>query len=358
MVKQQNSSRSYSWMIYSLVVLIASGFIFYTPTFSSAIYKKETLSRYDILDLFAKDAMAWNISTTPIPISAPSVILKSILKKDLKSIPEELKHLVDQDTVRVQDVRNYLNGLRLTKLMSLCSGSNEEQCRNIVNIPDPEFGITPLHLALSYGDKQTAAYLKSLGADSDLLDSVGRKPQNMSFSSFIANSKKAAKMNCDLPVVTVKTADDFSEIRRLIREGEPVLMKGVMHLLDIPQMDLNKLVSEFGDNRVTVGQVPYADVFKLNHTISTLQDYYNKHVLVKSESPLYIFQKNSNLTRLGLAALSKLVIRAFPDIICPVEYGQTGSDSIHFYLGAKNSGAPFHIHADAINLVVGGQKRW
>jgi hypothetical protein len=58
--------------------------------------------------------------------------------------------------------------------------------------------------------------------------------------------------------------------------------------------------------------------------------------------------------------LGDLVNKAFPSpsLICPVEYGNTGLDSIHFFWGSKNSGAPLHIHADAINLVVHGEKKW
>ncbi len=136
--------------------------------------------------------MDWTVSTTPIPISAPSVIIKAIMSKDMDNIPEELQHLASQNTISVQKVRQYTNIKRYQALMKLCR--DEDYCRHWVNQADPEFGITPLHLAYASGDLLSIELLKSLGADSELEDNAGRKPQNLSFSKFVENSKKFARM--------------------------------------------------------------------------------------------------------------------------------------------------------------------
>ncbi|PRP88119.1 hypothetical protein PROFUN_04210 [Planoprotostelium fungivorum] len=303
---------------------------------------RPSIDRYSILEHFANGTMNFDISTTPLPISASSVILKSILSNKKDSVPKSLQHLVGQSTVNVNTVR-------------------------YIDQQDPEFGLTALHLAHQSGDAEAIKFLESLGAKLDVQDSVGRLPSNLSFTNFIKNSKKWARQagrTCDIPVVDVKSEADFSEIKRLVGEGEPVLMKNAMKFLvnanELAAIQIQDLVEKYGSSHVTVGEVPYANVFRLPHDISTLRDYYVHHVQNKSEHPLYIFQKHSQMTEAGLTALGDLVSRAFPtpSLICPVEYGSTGSDSIHFYLGAKNSGAPFHIHADAANLVVRGSKRW
>lgn len=326
------------------------------------------IEEYSLLELFANNSMAWDISTTPIPISAPSVILKSILAKEMDKIPADLKYLAKHDTVSVDIVRQYINKQRFHKLAELCGGPNEQLCRKWINKADPEFGITPLHMAQGLGDQQAIEYLKYLGADANILDNAGRKPMNMSFGSFVKNSKKFARLagrtDCDFPVVDARSPDAFKEIRRLVNEGEPVLIRKGLSLLDggkeLANLDLELLVKQYGDSKVTVGEVPYANVFRLDHSISTLKDYYNHHVLTKSDAPLYIFQKNNDITESGLHALGDLVTKAFPspNLICPVEYDNTGLDSIHFFWGSKNSGAPLHVHADAINLVVHGEKKW
>lgn len=326
------------------------------------------VEEYSLLELFANNSMAWDISTTPIPISAPSVILKSILAKEVDKIPAELKYLAKHDTVSVDIVRQYINKQRFHKLTELCGGQNEQLCRKWINKADPEFGITPLHMAQGLGDQQAVEFLKYLGADANLFDNAGRKPMNLTFGSFIKNSKKFARLagrtDCDFPVVDASSSNALKEIRRLVNEGEPLLIRNGLSLLDggkdLANLDLEKLVKQYGDSKVTVGEVPYANVFKLDHSISTLKDYYNHHVITKSDAPLYIFQKNNDITESGLRALGDLVTKAFPSphLVCPVEYDNTGLDSIHFFWGSKNSGAPLHIHADAINLVVHGEKKW
>jgi hypothetical protein len=82
--------------------------------------------------------------------------------------------------------------------------------------------------------------------------------------------------------------------------------------------------------------------------------------LQQSNAPLYIFQKHPDITEAGLRVLGELVDTALPvrSIVCPVMFKNSGRDSIHFFLGSANSGAPFHIHADALNVITMGRKQW
>jgi hypothetical protein len=274
----------------------------------------------------AKNAMNWEVSTTPIPISAPSVIIKAIMSKDTNNIPEQLRYMADLDTIRVQDVRDYTNSQRFKILNEFCAGERRSHCEKWINQADPEFGVTALHLAYASMDYRSIGFLTSLGANEELLDNAGRKPKNLTFEHFIRNSaKKAGSSSCQIPTVDVESIEDLVEIRRLVNEGEPVLIKKALSVLLhgelLSKLTIPQLIERYADSQVTIGEVPYADVFLLPHTVTTLQDFYRKHVLAESSTPLYVFRKNPDITFEALKALSELVEKAFPrDVICPVEY--------------------------------------
>ena len=42
------------------------------------------------------------------------------------------------------------------------------------------------------------------------------------------------------------------------------------------------------------------------------------------------------------------------DLFCPLH----SADALHFFLGSRLTGAPFHLHADAMNILVQGGKTW
>jgi hypothetical protein len=120
---------------------------------------------------------------------------------------------------------------------------------------------------------------------------------------------------------------------------------------------------------VTVGSVPYAGYFGLETRKMGLVEFFNSHVKRDGSVPEaggavpYVFEKNKRVTRDGLNMLSQFVNLVFrgaeTQLICPIDGGRNGAgESIHFYLGRNGSGAPTHVHADAINLLVRGWKRW
>jgi hypothetical protein len=340
------------------------------------------LPDHAILDFFAQNVMAWSVSTTPIPISQVSQIIKSLFSGNVAQVPAGLLHYRSKlqsnvTFVNIAELRNHLNAMRYGKLESLCSPA--KRCSQAVQFADPIFGITPLHLAYQQGDQKAVQLLLNLGANPNALDVAKRAPQNMSFTSFVANSKKWAKepTSCGIPVVDASNPKDILNIARLVLEGEPVLIRNFLplvrgaHLLTMAQ-DLDALVQSHHNVKVKYGNVPYADYFGLPTGNTTLKEFYDHHVVDhiskgSNQVPQYIFQKDDDLTAPFMPVLETLVADYFPTIevynrtqrlVCPPSYAGTGNASLHYFLGAPESGAPFHIHADAINLNVRGPKKW
>ncbi len=128
------------------------------------------------------------------------------------------------------------------------------------------------------------------------------------------------------------------------------------HLLD---WDPSEFVERHGDVQVKVGAVPYAEAFNLSTSRMSLREYYRRFVVPESEAPLYVFSKGPAVCRDGYDAIVKLMGEAFPMPELMEHPDKTGAlDGIHFFLGRQGSGAPFHIHADAINVAVSGVKQW
>ncbi|ORZ38765.1 hypothetical protein BCR44DRAFT_1281513 [Catenaria anguillulae PL171] len=125
--------------------------------------------------------------------------------------------------------------------------------------------------------------------------------------------------------------------------------------------DLDQLIAKHGHAQVRFGTVPYADYFGLETGVTTLADFYTKHVKNAAHSdrpPQYVFQKHSDLTLSLLPVLEHLALTHFPRLahdggrlICPPSFAGTGNASIHYFVGAPGSGAPFHIHADAVTSI-------
>lgn len=312
-------------------------------------------------------------STTPIPISTVSVWMKRLLSRD-ETVPQDLLSAAPPgDTMRVAPVRRWLNAKRLRRISGiLCGGPSPTMSCN-VNEVDPHFGITPLHVAAASGDEELREWLLDRGADADVVDNVGRKAHNLTYGKFIANSKRWAKAagrtHCDLPEVVfedgmtgAELAHARSEASRLVSEGEPVLLRGVLrHYAPkiVDEWTVEKFIETHGSTPVTVGSVPYAGAFSLETSRMSLKEYFSRFVVSSSEAPLYVFDRAQAINGEGYEAILAVLRDMFPIpklIADPDEAG--GLDGCHFYLGRPNSGAPFHIHADALNAVVSGSKRW
>ena len=404
-------------------------------------------SKNSILSIFAREAFDWSTSTTPAPLSATAVLVKAILA-DKGTLPAGLAGAVltaaavlgDDDTaaeqavldVRVGPVRDYVSSRVLEKVRELCASSSTSpgggDCNP--NEIDPDFGTTPLHLAELWGSRELSEYLLSIGADPEIYDTVGRQPRNMTFKAFSANSKRAAgarlpsgddpEERCEIPEVTIplfpgvatatgggkalSTSEEIavakewrdsataalSEVRRLVSEGEPVMVRNMIQwlLADSPIGKLEdnsnnsstlqyqgaaQFVEAWGHRPVDVGSVPYAKNFDLANERTTLRDYMTRAAVTAGGGPLgdkaqapapnYVFQVDVEACAEGRELLGRVVKAALPSsgespIVCPPASGLRGLESVHYYLGARWTGAPFHIHSDALNIAVSGKKRW
>lgn len=305
-------------------------------------------------------------STTPIPISALSVLMKALLSNS-PTLPQPLTALPPANTQPTSPVTAYLNARRLARITALCAAT---PCN--INEADPVFGTTPLHIAAASNDAALTTYLLSRGADVNAVDAAGRKPANLTYDAFIPNSKKwaraAGRHNCDLPQVIFPppgaAADDaVREARRLVSEGEPVLLRGALrHFAPalVESWRVDDLLAQFGAVNVTVGSVPYAAEFELEVQAMSLGEYYERFVHEGADGQaLYVFDRHSELSAAGYEVVADMVRAIMPVpslIVDPEDAG--GVEAIHFYLGRPGSGAPFHIHSDAVNAVVAGSKRW
>lgn len=401
-----------------------------------------------ILSIFARESYDWVSSTTPVPVSTSAVLAKLVLA-DKSTLPAGLEAFLtaapavsgDDGTaagqavldVPLRPLQDFLSSRVLEEVRQLCASSSNSPgggggCDP--NEADPDFGITPLHLAELWGSRELSEYLLSIGADPEIYDIVGRQPRNMTFNAFSANSKKAAdarlppgadpEERCEMPEVViplfpgVATATGggkalseseqiaaakewrdsataaLSEVRRLVSEGEPVVVRNVVPWLvadssfeNIEDNNSNytstvqyrsaaQFVEAFGHRPVDVGKVPYAKLFDLAVERTTLKDYVTRAAATVAGAPTgdkelatpnYVFQVDTEACVEARQLLGRIVEAALPSsgenpIVCPPQGGLTGLKSVHYYLGARWTGAPFHIHADALNLVVSGKKRW
>lgn len=315
-----------------------------------------------LLQALCKHQFEWTKSTTSIPISSVSVIAKALLSKDATVLPTAFHHLIpNSDNLILQPVRDVLNQRRLANVRALC-----ERTTCDYNEADAEFGLTPLHVAALTRDELLTNFLTSHGAMPQE-DHVGRLPLNLTFENFIANAKRARKeeQDCDFPIVDF--ANDVSharqEARRLVGEGEPLLMRHAYRHYDTTDESVHWSVSDwvqrFGEVDVTVGSVPYARAFNLSTRSMKLSEYFHRFIKRKEADNVYVFNKGPKISQNGYETIGRLVehVLEWPGLI--VHPNRTGhAQGIHFSFGREGSGAPFHIHADALNGLVNGRKKW
>lgn len=147
------------------------------------------------------------------------------------------------------------------------------------------------------------------------------------------------------------------EVKRLVREGEPLIIRGVGRG---PEKTLDELVEKFGDRQVRVGAVPYADYFGMDIKHLTLREFVEQSVKGDDNGklPLYVFAKENSINAEYYDFLAGIVKEAFPVPDLFADPDALGVSALHFALGRNGSGAPMHIHSDALNYVVTGSKRW
>lgn len=118
----------------------------------------------------------------------------------------------------------------------------------------------------------------------------------MSFARFRANSRKWARVagrECEVPELAIPAhpaADDpdtlrtLSEFRRLVGEGEPVILRNarsyVERVLEQPLQyrSAEELVQDYGDIEVRVAPVPYAGNFAVEEETMPLSEFHRRCV--------------------------------------------------------------------------------
>lgn len=296
---------------------------------------------------------------------------KALLSGETHSLPPSLRTLVPEDghTLQLQPVRDALNAERFAVVKTFCEdgdGHVLKQCN--VNQVDPQFGLTPLHLAAYTRDNTLADWLTSHGARS-VPDSVNRLPKNLTFQNFIANAKRSKPQgsDCDLPTVDLShdSRRALKEVSRLVGEGEPLLIRNAYSFyarkLGVPteqEWNVADWIETFGNETVTFGPVPYANAFNLTTNRLPLRDYYTQFVARSETDNMYVFNKNANICAEGYRLLSAMVDEILPPelIVHPDRTGKL--EGIHYFFGRPQTGAPFHVHADALNAAVHGRKKW
>ncbi|CAM9259243.1 unnamed protein product [Hapterophycus canaliculatus] len=445
-MKQATSSER--WPGWFGIVVVSAAVIAGAVWSGPLVFFSEDHGSNSVLTIFAREAFDWSSSTTPAPLSATAVLVKAILGGKTNALllgledtilsregsDESVKAAAD---VKVGPVRDFVSSRILKEIKQRCSSgarssshSHSNSCDP--NEIDPEFGTSPLHLAELWGSSELVDYLLSIGANPETFDSVGRQPRNMTFKSFSYNSKKAADarlpspgsafvppadvadMKCEIPEVIVPLFPEYgkdatsenlpaaeqqeqwqiaavaalAEVRRLVSEGEPVMVRNV-----VPWLQQEKLLEEgrrlqfpdaasfaetWGHRPVDVGGVPYAKNFNLSNEKTTLKKYIestsgaiaaagrgssDRTASATDRFPKYVFQVDAEACVEGYELMARIVEAALPSsgdkpIVCPPPSGLRGLESVHYYLGGRWSGAPFHIHSDALNLAVSGKKKW
>lgn len=365
---------AFATIIFSLTILSLGGLSWYFLRSSPSLsrLRGEPRSGQSFLASLTADEFDWSASTTPIPVSTASVWLKLLLSGGSGAPPSLVENIEPGDTVQIAPVRRWLNTQRFDKIIATLCRPDNAGFRCDVNEQDPMYGLTPMHVAAASGDDQLAEWLKEQGADMDAMDKAARKPQNLTFANFISNSKRwarqAGRVHCDLPEVvfddsnTQRIEHAIKESQRLAFEGEPFLMRGALKYF-APQFlnawNVRNFIQQHGHINVQVGPVPYASYFNISSASMPLKQYYDDHVMSSREHPLYVFQQNSNANKEGYNILLQIIRKLFPiPALFEDPENSGGIDGIHFFLGRPGSGAPMHIHADAVNALVHGSKRW
>ena len=175
---------------------------------------------------------------------------------------------------------------------------------------------------------------------------------------------KLTEDRCDFDVIGYN-ADTETLLLEYLSLQRPVLVRNATNPQKLKQLfhhwQRNKMIKEYGHLTFSEVLVPYAESFGYNHSMTTLEQFINKMEQLYQEyktvqdllllsSPTYIFEAippNSPL----------LDYFTLPDILNP-SVTHISVTKTQFYVGPPLSGAPFHFHRNAWNVLIYGLKRW
>ena len=127
---------------------------------------------------------------------------------------------------------------------------------------------------------------------------------------------------------------------------------------------------------VRVASMPYAQKFGVANEEMSLRDFYDVFIVANKTHPAddlqaaprhehkpYVFQWAPEACSEGFGAIADFLAEALPmrgpqSLLCDPKVNGLGLNTMHFYIGNAGSGAPSHVHSDAVNLALNGAKRW
>lgn len=236
------------------------------------------------------------------------------------------------------------------------------------------------------------------------------------YTPFFLVLKRVSWLRCEIPEViiplfpdvaankTVRTAEEtaavndwrisssaaLADVRRLVSDGVPVMTRNVVPYLladsrelgghhnssqQLQYHDAAAFTKAWGHRTVDVNSVSYAKSFETSKERMLLKDYVTRSIeatAVPAETPSgkhyaraphYVTQMDPEACAEGREIMGRFVEAALPSsgrnpTVCPPPGGLLGMEKMQYYQGEAWSGAPFHMHSDALNMVVAGKKRW
>ncbi|XP_065843159.1 jmjC domain-containing protein 8-like isoform X2 [Oscarella lobularis] len=170
------------------------------------------------------------------------------------------------------------------------------------------------------------------------------------------DSRENISNNCDLPNVLVDDLTREKFLSDFVDLSCPFIMRDVGNTWHLKEtLRRESLLNEHRDVDLLVGYIPYGEVFGEFNGYATVGEYvdYMDRIAEGNESdnvPLYVFDSGvleSRFVRKNQYSL--------PDAF---DVWKDRDQYHQFILGAPGSGAPFHFHCPAVNVVIYGRKRW
>jgi len=365
-----------------------------------------------------------------LPASLP-LKLGSVLSRDIKDPLEEESVSVARWLLRGGVPLDGVDGGGNTALHHACQGGNLQLARLLLQAgADPNTlnleKRSALHYAVAFGHAQLAGLLVEQGANLDQRDRNGVRPIDMlanpgailpeDAQRFLNITQRPVRriervihpelgrpgnrtswvggtggwgaerlpgfeqdMDCDC--IDQFFADEISgqEIfDRYIARNAPVLIRG---LLDdwkaVQDYRMERLLSEHGQLRVQVSDIPYAQKFGGSTMVDmTLAEYVAEvaaHRIVGGKHPWYVFkghpvpavaEAEQSLVPFESCPTPKSIAAAFDKTLPMAARGRQGKKgreafiNAQWALGGEGTGAPIHFHNTAWSALIYGAKKW
>jgi len=214
------------------------------------------------------------------------------------------------------------------------------------------WGFSALHYAAGYGDASLVRLLLRHGADA-----AARTPAGLLAADLARNggfeqaaaalaAAGAAPERSLLRLTADATAEEFR--RRCVRPRRPCLISGAGNGAAWPEyakwsrsVSVEKLRLRRAPFRA--GAIPYAKQYGLVEQHVALGDF-----IASARAPDYVFSSN----------IEKRAAFLLQGYRSPPWIRGLRRHAMQFSLGPADSGAPWHFHLDAVNVLVLGRKRW